>query len=100
MATAERWCRIVLDPELDGLGGILAGNLRDEAQAEIDARRYAPRGNDIAVFDDPRLFMGRADKRQEIGKGPMGGGAPAAQYPGDAQDESAGADRGDVLGLP
>src|SRR5215472_11456405 len=99
MPAAERRRRIVLDPELNGLCGLLACDLRDHAQAKIDTRRHSARRDNVAILDDPRLLVCRPDRRQEFREGPVRSRPAPAQYPRGAEYEGAGTHRRDVFRL-
>src|SRR5262245_32679 len=71
MSGIEWWRRVVLDAELDCLGGRLTRNLRYDAESEIDPRGDASCGDDVAVLYDPCFLVCRPDERQEIGISPM-----------------------------
>jgi hypothetical protein len=85
--TAERRRRIILDPELDRPRGLLSRDVRYDAQAEINARRHASRGDDVAVFDDPGFLVRGPDQRQQIGKGPMCRRPPPSEQPCGSENE-------------
>jgi len=61
--TVEWRCRIIFDTELNGAGGSFAGNFGDDAQSEVDPGGDASGRGQIAVFDDSRLLVRRADER-------------------------------------
>src|SRR6516165_998815 len=98
MTRIERRRRIIFDAKLYRACGRLAGDFGNHAEPKIDAGGDTARGDYIAVTHDPCLLEFRAEERQQFGVGPMRGGAPALQQPGDAEHEGAGANRGDVFG--
>ena len=64
MTGIKWWLRIVFNAELDCLGRSLAGNFGSNSESKIDARGNTPRGDYVAVSNDPGLLVGRPDKRQ------------------------------------
>src|SRR4029450_5340019 len=96
-AGIERRRRVIFDAELYGPGGCLAGDFGGGREGKIDARADASRRDHVAVLNDPGLFVCRPDEREQIDKGPMRRCPPSLEQSGDAQDDRAGADRGDVL---
>src|SRR6266540_3194806 len=71
MSRIEWWRWVVLDAELDCLGGRLARNLRYDTESKIDPRSDASCGDHMAVFYDPCFLVCRPDEGQEIGISPM-----------------------------
>ena len=52
MAARERRRRIVLEPELDALGDVVAGELARHREAEIDPGGHAARGDAVPIAND------------------------------------------------
>ena len=59
----ERRLGVVLDPELDRLCDLVAGDERRQREAHVDAGRHAGRGHDLALDHDPLLGVGGARTR-------------------------------------
>ena len=97
MSRIERWRWVVLDAELDCLGGRLARNLRYDTESKIDPRSDASCGDHMAVFYDPCFLVCRPDERQEIGIGPMCRHPSPLEQSGNTENERAGANGGDIL---
>src|SRR5215470_11476591 len=97
MTSIKRWRRIVFDAELDCLGSSLAGNLGSDSEPKVDAGSDSTRGDHVVVSNDPGLLVGRPNKRQQIGKGPMGRRPSSFEDSSDTQDERTRANRRDVL---
>ncbi len=98
-ARAERGRRIVLDRELDRLGGGPSGDRGGHGQGHVDAGGDAAAGEEIAVDDDALGDRLGAESAQQLARHPMGPGAPSAQQPGRAQHQRAGADADDTARL-
>ena len=71
VAAREGWCRVVLDGQLDHLGDGRAGELRDQAQAEVDAGGDAAAGDPVAIDDHARGDGAGPEGRQEIDVSPV-----------------------------
>ena len=97
--TAERRRWIILDPELNGLRGLLSRDLRYYAQAKINTRGHASCRDDVAVSNDPGFFVRGADQRQQLSKGPMCRRPPPSEHPCHSEYKGAGTNRCDVFRL-
>ena len=75
MAGLEGWRGIVLDRELDGLGDFRAGELRDDAEGEVDSRGDAAAREDVAVAHHPPVSVTGADEGQQVDERPVRGRA-------------------------
>ena len=64
MTGIKRWSWVVFDAELDCLGSRLAGNFGRDSESKIDAGSDTTRGDHVAVFNDPGLFVFGPDERQ------------------------------------
>ena len=69
----------------------LAANRCGEGQGEVDPRRHAASGDAIAVEDNALGHRFGAEQGKLVAPGPVAGGAVAAEQPGGAEDERAGA---------
>ena len=81
MAGVEGRRGVVLDAELDRLRHLRPGELGDDGEGEVDARRDAAGGEDVAVADDARLLVAGADQRQQVDVGPVRRGPPPLRNP-------------------
>lgn len=88
----------VLDHELDPLGNAGPGDLRDDAQCQVDPSRDACSRDDRAVHDHPVGDGLRAECAQELERRPVRGRPLAAQEPRSTEHQRARADRGHVPG--
>ncbi len=95
-AGVERRRRRVFDAELDRLCRLLARDLGGNREGEIDPRRDAAAGDEFAVAHDPAIVRNGAEQRQHVPPGPMTGGTLALEQARRAENQRAGADRGDI----
>ena len=99
MARIERWSRIVLDAELNCLGGRFTGKLSHDGQAKVDTRCHPTGCNDAAVFDNASPLVDGADERQQIGVCPMGRGSTPLEQSGSTEHEGTRAYGRHILGM-
>ena len=95
-ARIERRVGVVLGPQLPALRVVLARQPGEQGEPEVDAGGHPAAGDAVAVFDDSCLHRFRADEGQQIVIRPVGGGLVPLQQAGGAENQGAGADRGDV----
>ena len=89
-AGAEWRRRRIFEIELDRLRDLLAGELGDQRQREIDARGHAAAGHEIAVAHDARMDRDRAENSRADGATPNGWSRVFPEQSGGAKHQSAG----------
>jgi len=92
----ERRLRRIFQAELNHFRHTPPAELRDKRQHEIDARRDATSGQDIAVLHDAAVIDDGAEDREQVPPRPMAGCAAASQKPGCAQNQRSRADRSQI----
>src|SRR5262245_14922507 len=94
----ERRLGLVLETELDQLGGVLAHEPCGKVEATVDAGGDAGGGEELAVLDPPGLHGLGAEELEDVGEGPVRRGRASVEEAGGRQDQRPGADRHDDLG--
>ena len=94
MTGIHRRGRVVLDRQLDALGGFGAGNLFYNFKREVDAGGDPTACIDISVAHASSLARDRADQGQQMMIGPVRGRFLALKQARRSQYEGAGTDRG------
>ena len=89
--------RVIFERELDQPGMRLAADRGGEREREVDAGGDAAAGDAVAVEDDALGDRLGAEQGEMLAPGPVAGGAIAAEQPGGAEDQRAGADAGHPL---
>ena len=73
-AGVERWGGGVFDAKLDALRNVLASNFGNHRQGEIDPGGDSAAGHEFAVANDSAFGWDGAERHQQVGPGPVGGG--------------------------
>ena len=85
---------VVLDPELDGLGQLVAGDPRGERQRHVDPGRHPSGREHFALLDHPAVAHGdSAVLRQRVEAQPVRGRLQTVEDAGGGQHQRAGAHR-------
>ena len=81
------------------LGGLFACEFGSNSEGKVDACGDAAAGDAVSVFDDAICGDFNAQVCELVAEEPVGGGFVAVEESGSGEDERAGADSGDVLGV-